>query len=161
MKSLSHVRLFATPWTEADQATLSMEFSRQEYWSGLSFPSPGDLPDPGIEPGSPTLQADNLWSEPPGKPLLVTYFIFSSVCLGLPWWLGDGESGCQCRRLQFDSWVRKIPHATGQLSPCTTSTEPVCLEPVLCKKSHCSEEPTLTATRESLHATKTKHSLNK
>ena len=47
----------------------SLEFSRQEYWSGLPFPSPGDLPDPGIEPGSPALQADALTSEPPGKPL--------------------------------------------------------------------------------------------
>ena len=53
MKSLSHVRLFATPWTVAYQAPQSMEFSRQEYWSGLPFPSPGDLPDPGIEPGLP------------------------------------------------------------------------------------------------------------
>ena len=67
VKSLSHVQLFATPWTVAYQAPLSMEFSRQEYWSGLPFPSPGDLPDPGIEPGSPTLQADALPSEPPGK----------------------------------------------------------------------------------------------
>ena len=65
--SLSHVRLFATPWTVAYQAPLSMRFSRQEYWSGLPFPSPGDLPDPGIEAGSPTLQADALPSEPPGK----------------------------------------------------------------------------------------------
>ena len=55
-----------TPWTVAHQAPLSMEFSRQEYWSGLSFSSPGDLPDPGIEPRSPTLQADALPSEPPG-----------------------------------------------------------------------------------------------
>ena len=53
----------------AYQAPLSMEFSRQEYWSGLPFPSPGDLPDPGIEPESPALQADALSSEPPGKPL--------------------------------------------------------------------------------------------
>ena len=68
VKSLSHVRLYATPWTVAYQAPPSMEFSRQEYWSGLPFPSPGDLPDPGIEPGSPTLQADALPSEPPGKP---------------------------------------------------------------------------------------------
>ena len=52
MKSLSRVRLFATPWTVAYQAPLSMGFSRQEHWSGLSFPSPGDLPDPGIEPWS-------------------------------------------------------------------------------------------------------------
>ena len=54
---------FATPWTVAHQAPLSMGFSRQEYWSGLSFPPPGDLPDPGIKPGSPALQADSLQSE--------------------------------------------------------------------------------------------------
>ena len=68
MKSLSLVRLFATPWTVTYQAPPSMGFSRQEYWSGLPFPSPGDLPNPGIEPGSPALQADALTSEPPGKP---------------------------------------------------------------------------------------------
>ena len=68
MKSLSRVRLFVTPWTVAYQASLSMGFSRQEYWSGLPFPSPGDLSDPGIEPRSPTLGAKALTSEPPGKP---------------------------------------------------------------------------------------------
>ena len=68
MKSLSHVRLFATPWTVARQAPLSMRFSRQECWSGLPFPSPGDLPDPGIEPGSPALESDALTYDPPGKP---------------------------------------------------------------------------------------------
>ena len=67
VKSLSHVQLFATPWTVAYQAPQSMEFSRQEYWSGLPFPSPGDLPNPGIEPRSPALQADALPSEPPGS----------------------------------------------------------------------------------------------
>ena len=65
VKLLSHVQLFATLWTVAHQAPLSMGFSRQEYWSGLPFPSPGDLPDPGIEPRSPALQADALTSEPP------------------------------------------------------------------------------------------------
>ena len=55
------------PWTLAHQAPLSMGFSGQKYWSGLPFPSPGDLPDPGIEPRSPTLQADALTSAPPGK----------------------------------------------------------------------------------------------
>ena len=64
VKSLSPVRLFSTPWTVAYQAPLSIEFSRQEYWSGLPFPSPGDLPDPGIKPRSPALQADTLPSEP-------------------------------------------------------------------------------------------------
>ena len=54
-----------TPWTVARQASLSMEFSRKEYWSGLPFPSPGDLPDQGIEPGSLVLQADFLPCEPP------------------------------------------------------------------------------------------------
>ena len=65
VKPLSSVRLFATPWTVAYQAPPSMEFSKQEYWSGLPFPSPGDLPNLGIEPGSPALQADTLLSEPP------------------------------------------------------------------------------------------------
>ena len=68
LKSLSRVRLFVTPWTAALQAPQSMGFSRQEYWSGVPFPSPGDLPDPGIEAGSLALQADALPSEPPGKP---------------------------------------------------------------------------------------------
>ena len=69
VKSLSRVRLFATPWTVAYQAPPSMGFSRQEYWSGLPFPSPGDLPNPGIEPGSPGLRADALPSEPRGNTL--------------------------------------------------------------------------------------------
>ena len=64
MKSLSRVRLFATPWTLAYQAPPPMGFSRQEYWSGLLFPSPGDLANPRIKPRSPALQADALWSEP-------------------------------------------------------------------------------------------------
>ena len=68
VKSLSRVRLFATPWIVAYEASPSMGFSRQEYWSGLPFPSPGDLPDPGIEPRSPALEADTLTSDPPGKP---------------------------------------------------------------------------------------------
>ena len=70
VKSLSRVRLFATSWTVAYQAPPSMGFSGQEYWSGLPFPSPGDLPDPGIKAGSPAFQADTLTSEPPGKPNL-------------------------------------------------------------------------------------------
>ena len=70
VKSLSRALLFAIPWTVAHQAPLSMGFSRQKYWSGLPFPSPGDLPDPGIKPRSPALEADALTSEPPGKPAL-------------------------------------------------------------------------------------------
>ena len=68
-KKVKNYVLFATPWTVAYQASPSMGFSRQGYWSGLPFPSPGDLPDPGIESGSPALQADALPSEPPGKPI--------------------------------------------------------------------------------------------
>ena len=64
MKSLSRVQLFATPWTLAYWAPLSLEFSRQEYWSGLPFPPPEDLPNPGIELRSLALQADALLSEP-------------------------------------------------------------------------------------------------
>ena len=68
LSCFSHVRLFVTPCTVTHQAPLSRGFSRQEYWSGLPFPSPGDLPNPGIEHGSPALQTDSLLSEPPGKP---------------------------------------------------------------------------------------------
>ena len=74
---LSHVWFFATPWTVACQAPLSMEFSRQEYWSGLPSHSPRDLPDPGIESTSPILQADSLSSEPLGKPSI---YLFSLSC---------------------------------------------------------------------------------
>ena len=68
LRCFSHVQLFSTPWTVAFQALMSMGFSRQEYWSELPFPSPGDLPHPGFEPGSRALQADSLPTEPPGKP---------------------------------------------------------------------------------------------
>ena len=63
VKLLSRVRLLATPWIAAYQAPLSMGFSRQEYWNGLPFSSPGDVPNPGIEPGPPALQADTFPSE--------------------------------------------------------------------------------------------------
>ena len=70
VSSFSHVQLFVTLWTVACQAPLSMGFLRQEYWSRLPFPPPGNLPDPAIKPGSPALHADSLPSEPPGKPSL-------------------------------------------------------------------------------------------
>ena len=69
VKLLSHVQLFATPWTVDCQAPLTIGFSRQGYWSGLPCPSPGGLPDPGIETRSPALQAVSLPSEPSGKPV--------------------------------------------------------------------------------------------
>ena len=79
MKSLSRVRLFAVTWTVAYHTPPSMGFSSQEYWSGLPFPSPEDLPEPGIKPGSPALQADALPSKPPGKSI-----IYISPLLGPP-----------------------------------------------------------------------------
>ena len=82
VQSLSHVQLFATTWTVDYQAPLSIGFSRQEFWSGSPLPSPEDLPDPGIEPGSPTLQTDALPSEPPGKSLEALIVVY--LCR-LPW----------------------------------------------------------------------------
>ena len=98
--SLSHVHLFATPWTVSCQAPLSMVFSRQEYWSGLPFPSLGDLANPGIKPMSPALQVRSSLSEPPVRA--------SSRQLHLPTSV-EKKPACQCRRHRFDPWVRKIP----------------------------------------------------
>ena len=69
LHGLSHIQIFETLCTVAHQAPLSMGILRQEFWSELPFPFPGGLPDPGLEPWSPTLQADSLLYEPPGKPL--------------------------------------------------------------------------------------------
>ena len=84
VKSLSRVRLFVTLWTVAHQAPPSMGFSRQEYWSGLPFPSPGDLPYPGIESRSPALQADALTSQLPGKFYCIYYFTYLLYTLFIP-----------------------------------------------------------------------------
>ena len=78
-KLLCCVRLYATPWTVAYQAPPFMEFSRQKYWSGLPYPSPGDLPDPRSEPRSPALQADALLSEPARKPLKWMRMFYSNT----------------------------------------------------------------------------------
>ena len=75
LSCFSRVQLFMNPWTAACQAPLSMGFSRQEYWSGLPFPTPGNLLDPGIEHGSPALKEDSLLSEPSGK----SYCIFTEI----------------------------------------------------------------------------------
>ena len=121
-KSLSCVQLFATPWTRQ-----SMEFSRQEYWSGLPLPSPGDLPNPGIKPRSPALLEGSLPAEPPGKPkntrvgglsLLQQIFPAQESHWGLlhcsqeqfftSW--DTREPPCQCeghKSCKFDPWVRK------------------------------------------------------
>ena len=91
LSRFSHVPLFATVWTVARQAPLSMGYFRQEYWSGLPFPSPGDLPNPGIEPGSPALQADSLLSEPLGKPYSTIEQALKHSCVCV--------SVCVCTRL--------------------------------------------------------------
>ena len=83
-----HVWYFVTPWTVAHEVPLSMEYSRQEYWSGLPFPSQGGLPYPGIKPGSPAMQADSLPSEPAefkSKNLLMNEILKIPVGM-LPWW---------------------------------------------------------------------------
>ena len=95
---LSYVWFFVTPWTVAHQAPLSMEFSRQEYWSGGPFSSLWDLPYPGIKPRSPALQADFLPSEPPGKPMKTMLWIFDRPaspsskrgCDLWLWWMSSG-----------------------------------------------------------------------
>ena len=81
VKSLSHVSLFGPLWTVACQAPLSVGFSRQEYWSGLPFSSPKELPDPGIKLGSPALQADSFPSEPSGNPNDYTNMVFNTQYL--------------------------------------------------------------------------------
>ena len=84
---LSHVGVFSTPCTIAHQASLSVEFSRQEYWSGLPFPSPGHLPDSGIKPGSPSLQADSLLTESTPTHFLASaghHLLSYSGCLTAP-----------------------------------------------------------------------------
>ena len=102
-------------WAVAHQAPLSMGFSRQEYWSGLPFPFPGNLPNAGIKPSPPALADGFFITEPPGKQTLVHglnyYYYFCRICinLGLSWWLSDKESSCQYRRCGFNPWVRKMP----------------------------------------------------
>ena len=86
---------FSTPWTEVHQDPLSTGFSRQGYWSGLPFPSPGDLLNPGIKPGSPTLQADSLPFEPPGKFQAIQEFLSIPVSyLSYLYWM---KSPSKCR----------------------------------------------------------------
>ncbi|CAI9152054.1 unnamed protein product [Rangifer tarandus platyrhynchus] len=104
---------FATPWTIAHQAPLSMEFSRQEYWSGLPFPSPGDLPDPGIEPMSPVLACGFFTTEPPAKPKGVSLALLyrETEAVSFPYLLSDGTGICprsikHCTFFSFISTIR-------------------------------------------------------
>ena len=130
MKSLSHVQLFATPWTVAHQVPPSRKFSKQEYWNGWPFPSPGELPDPRIKPGSLALQAGALPSEPTGKPKLCKPMLIS---------LGT-------RRLHSTWWAMLfIQWATPLISPrCHVNCDPL--------------TPTMqTAQPDELHSGKTLH----
>ena len=110
---LSRAGLFVTPWTVARQAPLSMGFSRQEYWSGLPFPSPGDLLDPGIEPRSPSLQADSLPPEPAGKPKIHESESRSVVSKSLQPYGCTVHGILQARKLQ---WVA-FPFSRGSSKP--------------------------------------------
>ena len=131
---LSRVQLCAPPWIAACQTHLSMEFSREEHWSGLPFPIPGAFPS--------------------------RYDLLRGTVIGLPWWLRSKEYTCQSGRHRFDSWSRRISHASGPLSPwvphywacaldprsCSYwapsgSSWSLCtLESVLCSENHCNEK---------------------
>ena len=140
VKSLSRVRLFVTPWTVAHQAPQSMGFSRQQYWSGLPFPSPGDLPDPGIEPGSPPLQADALSSEPPRKPLILATFkktgeitfniIFyltqyiQNIVISMHKWQKNGIVYIILLSLWNPVCILQLQHGSNQFQKCETTFHP-------------------------------------
>ena len=105
--SLSHIQLFATPWTVMCQAPLSMEFSRQECWSGLPFPSPGYLPDPGIKPASSALAGGFFTTEPPGK--LTMNFkrlnMRNFIYLWSKWQIFREKIIDICQALEWASWL--------------------------------------------------------
>ena len=112
----SDIHLFVTPWTVVRQAPQSMGFPRQEYWSGLSFPSPGDLPDPGIKPFFLPWQEDYLPLSHQGSPYhLLCFEVERTIDVGalmLPGGTSGKEPASQCRRHKrhrFDPWVGKIP----------------------------------------------------
>ena len=102
LSPFSHVRLFVTPLTVAHQAPLFVGFSRQEYWSGLRCPLPGNLPDPEIESRSPALQADSLLSEPPGKPPSLFWLLCSSYWASLVAQLVKNPPAMQ------ETWIRSL-----------------------------------------------------
>ena len=112
-----------TPWTLAHKAPLSMQFPRQEYWSGLPFPSPGDLPNPDTyfnwhAEASTKLQGSKLVSL---KILLQKANEKCENVLGLPWWYSGRKSTCRCRGHEFYPWSGKIPQAAEPLNPCATT----------------------------------------
>ena len=112
LSCFSHVWLFVTLWTAPRQASLSMGFSRQDYWSGVPLPSPGDLPDPGIKPPFPAWQADSLPSEPQGKPsVVINNFCFMATwCeelthLKRPWCWERLRAGGEGDDRRWDGWM--------------------------------------------------------
>ena len=118
----SHVRLCVTLRTVDHQAPPSMGFSRQEYWSGLPFPSPGDLPDSGIEPRSPTLQADYLLSEPPGKPRSIVHNCpkVETTHMSINWWMGKQKLVHPYNKILFGNKEKFSTHL------CTKNTYVFC-----------------------------------
>ena len=119
---LSHfscVQLFATPWIIAHQAPLSMWFSRQEYWSGLPCPFPGDLPDPGIEYRSPTLQADSLPFKPPGKPkwFTIKWLIIGTLKGECRDNKGKQEGGHNCQKCEPGTVIRQLSLTSWRPNP--------------------------------------------
>ena len=108
-QSLSRVGFFVTPWTlQLTRILCPWRFSRQEYWSGLPCPPPGDLPSPGIEPRSPTLQADSLPSEPPGKPKNIVVGSLSLLQGGFPT-QGSNQGILHCRQILYQRSYRGSP----------------------------------------------------
>ena len=119
MSSRSHVQLSATPWAVACQAPLSIQFSRQEYWSGLPLPSPGDLPDSGTEPESPAWQTDSL-PEPPGKPI---YVCMHYLYISLNHFAVQQEQMHHCNQLHFNKkcFLKKNQQIPRRFSPPETA----------------------------------------
>ena len=150
LSPFSPVQLFVNPWTITSQVSLSVGFSRQEYWSGLPFPPSEGLPDSGIKPGSPALQPDffPVWATHeapnPSPPLIRPW---TRVMSGLPSWSSGWESTYQCKGHAFNPWSRKIPRTLGQpqllsllsrepqlLSPQIVTNKPKHQKPTFCDK---------------------------
>ena len=114
-----------TPWTVACQAPLSMEFSRQQYWSELPCPAPGDLPNPGIEPWSPEQWTASLWSGPPGKIGLVKHRTASISPLNLlTQQVCSGAWGCNLQQVPRRCWCSWHEDHILSTSHCTKPTDP-------------------------------------
>ena len=124
IKTVSHVWLSVVPWTAAHQAPPSMGFSRQEHWSGVPLPSAGELPDPGIQLGSPAPQADSLPTEPPGKPI-------NKIKKILTEWRESRDRGKKERKSEHQE---KRPFNSG------TTANVVCLKIVFCKNIKISDK---------------------